>query len=68
QQVSVMGFDDMMFTEWVDPALTTVRQPFTAMGAAALELLEECLAGGDQPPRQRVLDCELIVRASTGAV
>lgn len=68
EQVSVVGFDDMMFAEWVDPALTTVRQPFTEMGAAALELLGECLAGGDQPARQRIFDCELVVRASTGAV
>lgn len=64
-EISVVGFDDMMFTEWIDPPLTTVRQSFMEMGQAAVELLNERLSEPAAEPRQRILDCELVVRAST---
>jgi LacI family transcriptional regulator len=32
--VSVIGFDDVPWAEFVEPALTTVRQPLAALGAA----------------------------------
>jgi len=35
------------------------------MGQAAVELLNERLAEPQAEPRQRILDCELVVRAST---
>jgi DNA-binding LacI/PurR family transcriptional regulator len=36
--LSVVGFDDLAAIAWLDPPLTTVRQPLTEMAAAATEL------------------------------
>lgn len=49
EDVSVVGFDDLGESRWRRPALTTVRQPTDAMGAAAVDLVLELLAGGPRP-------------------
>jgi DNA-binding LacI/PurR family transcriptional regulator len=67
--VSVVGFDDMDFSAYVRPALTTVRQPIDAIAEKALELLLEMIEGdvvrGALP--QLFLEPQLIVRDSCGA-
>ncbi len=37
--VSVVGYDGIVFAEFSEPPLTTVRQPREAMGRAAVEIL-----------------------------
>lgn len=65
QNVSVVGTDDIDYDKFLDPPLTTVKQPLDAMATAGVELLLSML-GGEQPPQtRRVMDCELIVRSST---
>jgi len=44
QDVSVVGFDDLPFCPYVDPPLSTVRQPFEEMGRIALEMLLKQIA------------------------
>jgi len=39
EDISVVGFDDMMLASMTDPPLTTVRQPFQKMGHRAVEVL-----------------------------
>jgi LacI family transcriptional regulator len=39
EDVSVVGFDDMLLASMTDPPLTTVRQPFRTMGQRAVEIL-----------------------------
>jgi DNA-binding LacI/PurR family transcriptional regulator len=64
--LSVIGFDDIEFTQWSGPPLTTVRQPLAEMGATAASLVL-ALADGEQPAHTRVeLATTLIVRGSTG--
>jgi DNA-binding LacI/PurR family transcriptional regulator len=65
--VSLVGFDDDPLTQWLNPLLTTVRQPFEQMGRAAMELLCERIDSPDAPVQHRVLPVELIVRESTAA-
>jgi LacI family transcriptional regulator len=62
QDVSVTGFDDIQVAQDLAPALTTVRLPMSAMGAAALEL---ALRPPASRPRRRRLGSELVVRSST---
>ncbi|GAA1631620.1 LacI family DNA-binding transcriptional regulator [Nonomuraea maheshkhaliensis] len=63
--LSVVGFDDMPSVRWAIPPLTSVRQPLTAMAAAATTMLL-ALAQGEPPAQNRVeLATELVVRAST---
>jgi len=64
EDISVVGFGDAVFARWLDPPLTTVRQPFIEMGEAAAGLVGELCV--DDPTRcaRRVLPCELVPRAS----
>jgi len=65
QDLSVIGFDDLSFTQWSGPPMTTVRQPLVQMGAAAADLVLE-LASGRQPDSNRIeLATTLIIRQST---
>jgi DNA-binding LacI/PurR family transcriptional regulator len=63
--VSVTGFDDLFFAAYLDPALTTIRQPMRRMGQIAMENLFR-LMSGEESVAQIKVDAELIVRASTG--
>ncbi|MDX6739728.1 LacI family DNA-binding transcriptional regulator [Actinocorallia sp. A-T 12471] len=65
EDVSVVGFDDSPLIPYLDPALTTIRQPVREMAiAAAGQLLEEI--GGNRVPRTELLyRPELVVRRST---
>ncbi|NNN30789.1 LacI family DNA-binding transcriptional regulator [Streptomyces sp. S3(2020)] len=63
--LSVLGFDDLAFTQWSDPPLTTVRQPLVRMGATAAEMLLD-LGSGRRLEQDRIeLPTELVVRGST---
>jgi LacI family xylobiose transport system transcriptional regulator len=65
QDLSVIGFDDLSFTQWSGPPMTTVRQPLVQMGAAAADLVLE-LASGRQPDNHRIeLATTLVIRQST---
>ena len=64
EDLSVVGFDDIPQAALVSPALTTVRQPLGAMGAAAMHMLLDLLAGKERETHLR-MPTELIVRAST---
>jgi DNA-binding LacI/PurR family transcriptional regulator len=62
--VSVVGFDDIVMAEWVDPPLTTVHQPRIEMGRTAVDLLLRILNGTDAPDHV-VVQPRLVVRSST---
>ncbi len=65
EELSVVGFDDLPFSQWAGPPMTTVRQPLEEMGAAAAEMML-ALGRGEQPRFTRLeLATELIVRQST---
>lgn len=67
QDLSVIGFDDLPFAQWLVPSLTTVRQPLMQMGATAAELLFVLAAGGT-PEHERIeLPTTLTVRGSAAA-
>jgi DNA-binding LacI/PurR family transcriptional regulator len=63
--LSVVGFDDSPLMTATDPALTTVRQPVRAMGAAAVESLKAQINGHVLAGIEVSFEPELIVRAST---
>jgi DNA-binding LacI/PurR family transcriptional regulator len=63
--VSVTGFDDLFFASYLEPPLTTVRQPMQRMGQMAMENLFKLMSGEASVAKIRV-EAELIVRASTG--
>lgn len=62
--LSVVGFDDIALAALTTPALTTVRQSGFALGQAAAHALFAALDGTASPPN-RVIETELVLRAST---
>ena len=65
EDISVVSVDDIALAAYASPALTTVRQPFEAMGrAAALRLITQ-IEGHDPVGEMPSTDPQLIVRSST---
>lgn len=64
--ISVVGFDDIEITQYMNPPLTTVKQPKYEMGSLAAHLVFQALQG-DIPTREYVLPTELIVRNSVAS-
>lgn len=65
QDVSVVGFDDIVLASYYSPPLTTARQD---IGAAASLMVEKILAQiAGQPVESALLPTEIVVRASCGA-
>ncbi len=48
--MSVVGYDDIPVASFVDPPLTTVRQPMREVGALAAKLLLDRIAGDGAAP------------------
>ena len=70
RDISIIGFDDIRFSGYCDPPLTTIHQPQAAIGEMAMQLMIEMLQdevdrAGDAV-RTIVLPHSLIVRTSTG--
>ena len=65
--VSVVGFDDIPEAAYLIPPLTTVRQDFTAVGRLAIDVLRQAIdgAGPDQDTVARLIEPEVVLRAST---
>lgn len=64
RQFSVMGFDDISFASFVTPSLTTMKQPRSKIGEAAMDLLLAVVEGREPQQRQVLLRSELILRNS----
>jgi len=62
--ISIVGFDDIRLSSFVNPRLTTIRQPIDLVGKKAAEILLTLLRGEQGGPYREVLDPELIVRRS----
>jgi LacI family transcriptional regulator len=64
-EVSVIGFNAMPFSDRFNPPLTTIGIPQYEIGTAAAELLLERLQDPDAPARHVVLRPQLVRREST---
>jgi LacI family transcriptional regulator len=62
KDLSVIGFDDNPNYHWGSLALTTVRQPLSAMCAAAVDILDEAVKNKNAVVKKIVLDTELVMR------
>ncbi len=71
RDISVIGFADLAGSECCDPPLTTVRQPFRAMGARAMTRLMALIEPGAAASGGKAADMlptQLVIRESTGPV
>jgi LacI family repressor for deo operon, udp, cdd, tsx, nupC, and nupG len=65
RDVSLVGFDDIRFAEYLAPQLTTVSQPMDEIGHEVVRLLLDILSGRATTLQQVTLPHRLIVRSST---
>ncbi|MGV3491954.1 MAG: LacI family DNA-binding transcriptional regulator [Devosia sp.] len=70
RDISVIGFDDIAVAEFVDPPLTTMRQPREKIGRMATRTLIDIIEGiaSENDPIHVVLTSDLVVRQSTRAI
>jgi DNA-binding LacI/PurR family transcriptional regulator len=67
QDVSIVGFDDLVFARLARPPLTTAAVPREELGNLALQMISEMI-GQKRPKREsRLLSTALVVRASTAS-
>jgi LacI family transcriptional regulator len=63
-KVALVGFDDILLADLLDPGITVVAQDPGAMGRAAAELLFRRLDGDRSPSQKVILPTQLISRGS----
>ncbi|MCO8269215.1 LacI family transcriptional regulator [Actinoplanes sp. TRM 88003] len=66
-QVSVVGFDNIIFDELVEPQLTTIASPLYRMGFTGMQNCIAVAQGAKPSGRPLVLPVRLVVRGSTAA-
>ena len=67
ESLSVIGFDDIRFSRYMRPSLTTISQPMLDIGRETVRLLLGVLQGTVTTPVSITLPHKLEIRASTGA-
>ncbi|MBQ6339478.1 MAG: GntR family transcriptional regulator [Kiritimatiellae bacterium] len=65
EDIAVTGVDGLRYASIVTPSLTTIRQPCEEIARIALKMLLERIASPALPPREILLDSELVVGQST---
>jgi LacI family transcriptional regulator len=68
KDLSIAGFDDIPFSSYISPRLTTVSGKAEESGRDAVRLLLRRFADPDLPQQVTTANVELIVRESTGPV
>lgn len=65
--LSIVGYDDLIFARMCEPPLTTIRQPLAEMGRLATERLIARIEGEPGADDSVIVPHELVKRGSTGA-
>jgi LacI family transcriptional regulator len=66
--LSVVGFDDILLSQYTQPALTTVAVPRNEIGRVAFEALWSSINGASTAGREFSLNTHLVVRQSAAQV
>lgn len=67
EDISVIGFDDIFYTQYMIPSLTTIQQDIVNKGQEAVKMLLDQINGTESPFKKVVLPVSLVVRQSTSA-
>ncbi len=68
RDIALTGFDDLLPVGTARLKLTTIRQPVVRSGMEAVNMLIDLIDNGLTPPRRVILDTQLVIRESCGAV
>jgi len=67
QDISVIGFDNILLSDYTCPSLTTIAQPISQICLEAMEILLDRILGKNKgAPAPKTLSSKLIIRESTG--
>ena len=66
-EISVVGYDDLIFTQLLHPPVTTVRQPIADLARIGVTILLDCIKGVSHRGEVVSLPVQLISRASVAA-
>jgi LacI family transcriptional regulator len=64
REIALIGFDDILLADMLDPAISVVAQDPQAIGRAAADLLFRRLDGDATPAVRQVIPVTLIARGS----
>lgn len=67
EKLSVVGFDDILFAQYTQPALTTVAVPKPEIGRVVFDALWRMIADPDLAGREFRIETRLVIRQSTAA-
>jgi len=67
QDLAIMGYDNIEFTEFAEPPISTMNYAVDVVSRMAVDRLMRLITAGNEPPEPRVtlIDPELVVRGST---
>ena len=65
--VEVIGYDNLMFSQFMEPALTTVDVPKHRLGYVAMDILEKHINDPEMKYETNHLSSRLLFRDSTGS-
>lgn len=68
EDIGFVGFDDLPLATISNPQLTTIRQPVYQFGFKAVEILIDLIENGTKPARRIIMNTELVIRDSCGAM
>lgn len=65
ENVSIVGFDNVQISEFVEPELTTINQPIYDMGRESCRLLVKVINNEDVPEKTLYFKPKLLIRSTT---
>jgi DNA-binding LacI/PurR family transcriptional regulator len=65
KQFAIAGFDNAPMVQYIDPPLTTVRQPVYEVGQQIISMLLKQINGKTAQPNTIMVNPELVIRGST---
>ncbi|KAA3655755.1 MAG: LacI family transcriptional regulator [Chloroflexi bacterium] len=65
EDIALAGFDGLRTSLVTSPPITTVRQPLVQIGQESIKALLQLIENKNQPPIQKTLPVDLIIRQST---
>jgi len=68
EDISVMGFDNILFSQFTTPLLTTLKQPKKLMGNMAMNLLLDIIEGKEIKEKTIILPTSIVERESVSFV
>lgn len=66
KDIAIVGFSDTQFASYIEPPLTTVREPTCQEGTAAAEMLVKLINSQEVKEPQVILPTKLVIRESCG--